>query len=103
MDKDQVNKIITAGWRPFLIWVLIFSLVLNFIVIPTINSFGYNIPTIDIQGAISMLTTLGVLAGLRTVEKIGDKDTKEIFTSEIKKVDEAGKKELEQQNTTKDI
>jgi len=97
MTKEQANKFITAGWRPTLIWILIISLVANFIIIPTINSFGYNIPTIDIQGAISMLTTLGVLAGLRTVEKLGDKDTKEIFVSEDKK---AIRKEITQ---TKDI
>jgi len=103
MTREQANKIITAGWRPALIWILIISLVANFIIIPTINSFGYSIPTIDIQGAISMLTTLGVLAGLRTVEKISGKDTKEIFTSEIEKADEAVKKETEQNNTTKDI
>jgi len=100
MTKEQLNKIITAGWRPALIWILIISLVANFIIIPTINSFGYNIPTIDIQGAISMLTTLGVLAGLRTVEKLGDKDTKEIFTTETK---EADKKESAQNTATKDI
>jgi len=103
MDKNQLNKIIMAGWRPFLIWILILSLVLNFIVIPTINSFGYSIPTIDIQGAISMLTTLGVLAGLRTVEKIGHTDTKEIFNTSIKEDIEAGKKKNTEINTTKDI
>jgi hypothetical protein len=82
IDKETVNKlikainIINATWRPLLAIIIVLSVSYIYVVYPIMYAYfktkgiELEIPKIIVDNITSILLTGGILAGLRTGEKI---------------------------------
>ena len=58
-----------AGWRPATGWVCVLGFLVNFLVSPLAEGFGFHIPQADTSTMLPVLMGMLGLGGLRTFEK----------------------------------
>ena len=58
-----------AGWRPATGWVCVLGFLVNFLVAPLAEGFGFHIPQADTSTMLPVLMGMLGLGGLRTFEK----------------------------------
>jgi hypothetical protein len=65
-----------SSWRPATAWVCVLGFFVNFLVSPLCAGFGINIPQADTSTMLPVLMGMLGLAGMRTAERLRDKDRK---------------------------
>ena len=65
-----------SSWRPATAWVCVLGFMVNFLVSPLCAGFGINIPQADTSTMLPVLMGMLGLAGMRTAERLKDKDRK---------------------------
>ena len=70
MNYELLKAFYRAGWRPGIGWVVVAACVVQWIARPLI---GDAVLKLDVADLIAMLGAAGAMAGLRTVERMGEK------------------------------
>jgi len=65
-----------SSWRPATAWVCVLGFFVNFLVSPLCAGFGIIIPQADTATMLPVLMGMLGLAGMRTAERLKDKDRK---------------------------
>lgn len=94
MATNQVEasscSVLVSGWRPAAAWIAVFGFACQVAVYPILRCiiahYGWHVtlPDIDMTTMVSLLTALLGFGSMRTIDKLNNVDTKQIYGSKEK-------------------